>query len=335
MKHLRFKYRKENRPVDTLKLHPIVETIGFVEPDEVYKSELNYLGHYKEPVITENGMLLTLPECLIAALDMKLHSIDVRVIEGANEHAILRLINLDNRHIYRGSKTTLYKIIKLLQNHLWNDNDGRVWYNELPGDDINEKIGALVGYSPSTISNIKFIGEKNITYLEKVDDPDDKTNLAQAQVLVENERKLNNRKPNYSGVRIASSDGNAGGDDDSRPNPGKGDPQEDKTAKGDKGTEEKPPKKSKACKKPKPVIKDNLISFKVGFGDSGEYSLSDADGNLFMEHDGKSVGDVIIQDAEENNIDEELRFIILNTEGDWSFHVTATRLTNILKQKEV
>ncbi len=338
MKHPKFKYRDENRAVHTIMLHPIIEKIGFVEPDEVYKSELSYLGGCMLPVITENGMLLTKPECLIAALDMELHSIDVRVIEGANEHVLLRLINLDNRHIYRGSKKALYEVIKLLQNHLWNDKQGRAWYDELPGNNINEKIGALVGYSPSTISNIKFIGDKNITYLEKVDNPDSDMNLAQAKVLAEKEEKLNKRKPNYSGVLIGSTDGNAGGESNPGSNPETEEPQGGKTPEVGGKQGEKTPKKRKTCKKPsepKLIVKDKLLSFKVGFGDSGEYSLSETEGTQCMQHNGKPVGDVIIQEADENNIEEELRFIILNTEGDWSFHVTATRLTNILKQKEV
>lgn len=343
-------YRREKRRVESLRLHEIIENIGFVQPDNMYKAELKYLGIYKEIVVTEDGRCLNMPDILLAAIEMKVEYVDVLVIETESEHAWLRLINFDNRHIYRGSKKALYEVIKLLQNHLWNDKQGRAWYDELPGDNINEKIGALVGYKASTISNIKFIGDKNITYLEKVDDPESDMNMAQAKVLVENEGKMNDKNDNYSGQIISSLTGGNGvpisGEGEGSMNGNEGcDPTVEKTngnvaITGDHSTESdnKKPKSGKSSKKVKPkeaVVTDELTSFSIGYKDSGNYTLQFTDGAPEIIREGESIGNIKIAPGKNNNVKEELRYILLSTDGKWSFHILATRINNTIKQKEV
>jgi hypothetical protein len=349
MTKFEIKYSKQTRRVDSLRLHEILETIGFVPPDKMYKAELKYLGIYKEIVVTKDGRCLNMPDILLAAIEMKVEYVNVLVIETESEHAWLRLINFDNRHIYRGSKTTLYKIIKLLQNHLWNDNEGRAWYNELPGDGINEKIGALVGYSPSTISNIKYIGDNDITYLEKVDDPEFDMNLAQAKILVDSEKKMNTKNDNYSGQEI-SSFGEGCGDqtpvnDNNQTDGEVSDPTAGNTNGNGAITGEHPsepgnkkPKRRKSAKKAKPkeaVETDELTSFSVGYKKSGEYTLDFADDVPMIIHNGEPVGGVYIEPGGNNNVNEELRYVLLSKDNKWSFHIIATRINNIIKQKEV
>jgi len=179
-------FTKEKRNISDLIIHPIINKIGYLRPDDLYISDLKYFGTFKPVIITDANQYITLPEYIDAARQIGSDEIDVLVIKNTNDTDLLRLINFESRLNYQGNKVALFNIISILEWNLWNTASGRIWKDELPGNNINEKIGRLVGYKPSSISMIKYVGKINPKLLECIDDPESTLNFTQVNNMLQN-----------------------------------------------------------------------------------------------------------------------------------------------------
>lgn len=333
--------RRENRELISLSAHPIVATLGYLRPDDLYLNELKHFGLYKPVIITDDGLYISNPDYIDAALQLGEKNIDVIIIEGASNNDIIRLINFESRVAYRASKTLLYKTIKMLQEHLWNTPEGRVWAENIEGENIDKKIGSIVGYSGSLVALVKSIGKKDPTLLDRIDDPDGDMTLTKAKQQLLSEEQLNARKDNYADVRLTNLpegyeldsdeltdvDGVPDGDGCSR------EPEFDSI--GGMLEKDQPKVKNKKLAPVKIPCEAQLTSFSVGFGKYGDYSLNLDNGVPAILCNDKFAGLVSISAKGSNDVKEGLHFVIQNVELGWSFHVIGTRISKLINTQEV
>lgn len=341
-----FELQKDTRSVSSLKNHQLVEAMGYLKPDDLYISELGYLGLSKAPIITSDGYVLTLPDYIDAARKAGIPDMDVLILTGATANDLLRFVNFDARPWYRASKAILYKSIKVIQQHLWNTDEGKLWRQTIPGDNINEQIGYLVGYGPSTVSLVKAIGDANYSLLDRIDDPEGDMTLIRAQQVIKENAAQNNKKDNLDHFESTNLPEEAGDDDDLDGDIDKADLDETDN-EGD--TEVAPTKmpsptepagKSKSAKSRAPAkvkVKYDipLTAFSVGLGSYGDFTLDLKTGRPAMLHNDTLVGHVSLSDKGNNNPAEGIHYCIQAVDARWSFHVIATRITNIVKEEEV
>lgn len=342
----KFTFKQTSIKIGLLKKHKLVDEMGYLKPDELYVSQLSEIQLQKYPIVTEDSYYLTQPDFIEAMLALGTDEIEVLVIMGATINDLMKIINFESRPWYRASKSLLYKTVKTLQNHFWNSAEGRAWKESLPGDDINDTIGKLVGYSKSTISNIKFIGDKDYALLDKIDDPDEDMTLTRARLLIEQGEAMDRKKDNYSEYNDEK-------DEDLEPDdPGEGDdvdvpaPEEPEMRPGTPkplanaghsggGAKSVQHKKAERPKKEKVICDARLTSFSVSLGKYGDYTLDDSNGRTALIMNGKFAGFVYVDAEPSNNPNEKLQFIIQNPDEGWSFHVSATRIVKLLKKQEV
>ncbi|MFA6151021.1 MAG: hypothetical protein WC716_06865 [Chitinophagaceae bacterium] len=333
--------RRENRDLISLSAHPIVQALGYIRPDDLYIGELKYFGLIKPVIITDDDYYISNPDYIDAALQLGEKNIDVVVIEGASINDIIRLINFESRLAYRASKTLLYKIIKVLQEHLWNTPEGRVWAETIEGENIDKKIGLIVGYSGSTVALVKSIGKKDPTLLDRIDDPDGDMTLTKAMNQLKAEEDLNKRNDNYANERFTNLPPGydpeleelTGDDVEPDGDGGDGEPEFDSIG----GTLEKDPPKAKN-KKPAPIkipCDAQLTGFSVGFGKYGDFSLNLDNGTPAILLNDQFAGLVGITSKQTNDLKEGLHFVIQNAEVGWSFQVIATRISKLINTQEV
>ncbi len=333
---MKYSIKRSTKKLSEIKKHPLVDQMGYLRPDELYIEQLAEIGLYKAPLITEDGYYITLPDYIEASIQIGAKEIDVIVIEGCNGNDLLKIINFESRPWYRASKTILYKSIKTLQQHLWNTDEGRAWRDSLPGGDVNDVIGRLVGYSASTISLVKYIGENNYPLLDQVDDPDVDMTLSRANQIVKANLAINAKKDNYSDAfytNLASQNEddleNDMDEDEDHCN--------DPVDSADKGSEKIKPAGLKNGKPPKQkeIFNIPLTSFSVGLGQYGDYTLDMSTGSPAILYNDKFAGFVKIKPKQSNNPNEGLHFVMQNAEAEWSFHVIVSRINKLIKQQEV
>jgi hypothetical protein len=345
-----FELQQDKRDLSSLKNHIMVETMGYLKPDDLYISDVKFLGVYKRPIITDDGYVLTLPDYVDAARKAGVLAMEVLVLTGANSNDLLRIINFESRPWYRASKAILYKSIKVLQDHLWNTEEGRLWRESIEGEGVNEVIGYLVGYSASTVSLVKSIGNADYSLLDQIDDPESGMTLTKAQQVIKDNADLEAKKDKLEHVNLTNlpdvnegdddldddfqegdgsegdNDGGEGGDKD---NGTTGDPEPAKVKQAEKAVRGKKPAKQK-------VNYDvPLTSFSVGLGRYGDFTLDLKTGRPAMLYNDAFLGNVSISDKGHNNPAEGLHYVVQSVDVDWSFQVIATRITNIVKEEEV
>lgn len=325
-------FKQETARLCLLKKHTFIESMGYLKPDNFYTTEMWALRIPKYPVVID-GYYLTSPEYIQAMLDAGVDTIDVLRVENATMNDLLRIVNLESRPWYRASKSMLYKAIKTIQSHMWNTEEGRQWRSSLPGDDINDVIGKIVGYSGSMVSKVKKIGDWNYAYLDAMDDPESNYTISSAEYLMEAEKRIQSKKDNYAGEQWSDTEDNEIDIDDSNDSSSRID-KEGEVVEG--VSKNVTPRKTKAKQE---CIKQGadavLTSFHVGFGKYGDFTLN-LDGNTpaILMND-EFAGLVTIQPQKNNDLREGLHFIMQNADTGWSFHVIGTRISKLLKQKEV
>ena len=328
-----FTYERIVVKLSLLKKHPLVDQMGYLKPDDLYISELTDLKILKLPIITQDNYYLTLPDYVEAKKEIGDEEIEVVTINGATINDLLRIVNFESRPWYKASKSLLFKTIRTLQQHLWNTPDGKAWRDTLHGEDINSIIGQLVGYSGSTVSNIKYIGERDYSLLEMIDDPDVDMTLTRARFLIEQGEAMDKKKDNYSKLS----------EDDINDDQGEIEHDEDEEEFMDgesmstSVTKNCKPSKRKAEKEVAPNIGFDAVlkGFSVSFGKYGDYTLDLSTGEAVMLLNDAFVGVVSINPEKSNNINEKVHFIMQNADEGWSFHVTGTRIGKLLKKQEV
>ncbi len=346
-----FKLQQDTRNVSSLKNHQLVEAMGYLRPDDLYIADLTYLGTYKTPIVTDDGYVLTLPDYVDAARKAGIVDMDVLVITGATMNNLMRLINFESRPWYRASKSILYKSIKVLQNHLWNTEEGKQWRQTIKGDNINEQVGYLVGYGPSTVSLVKSIGDADYSLLDMIDDPESGMTLTKAMQVIKGNTEQNEKKDNLDHFESTNLPEEAGDDDDSDDNIDDDELDDDdlddtdndgdtKVAPAPKPGTAEPTGKSKSSKNKAPnkiKVKYDvpLTAFSVGLGSYGDFTLDLKTGRPAMLYNDTLVGPVSISDMGTNNPAEGLHYCIQGVDAKWSFQVIATRITNIVKEEEV
>lgn len=341
-----FTLQKDTRDVSSLKNHQLVETMGYLKPDELFISDLEYLGMYKLPIITDDGYILTMPDYVEAAIKISLSDIDVLVLVDATSNDLLRLINFESRPWYRSSKTILYKSIKVLQNHLWNTEDGKQWRQAIKGENINEVVGYLVGYSASTVSLVKSIGDADYALLDRIDDPEGNMTLTMAQQVIKGNAAINAKADNFEQVNITNLPFSDDDDDvdslgtDANDTPeGSGENNEagDMTSDppGDATDSTKNSLKNRKPRKVKSTCDIPLTGLIIGLGRYGDFTLDLKTGRPAILHNDRFAGHVSIVPSDSNNEDEALHFVVQSIDLKWSFQVIATRVTNIVKEEEV
>ena len=339
----KFTFKQTTIKLALLKKHKLVDEMGYLKPDELYVSQLSEILLQKYPIVTEDLYYLTQPDFIEAMLALGADEIEVLVITGATINDLMKIINFESRPWYRASKSLLYKTVKTLQNHFWNTTEGKAWKECLPGDDINEVIGALVGYSKSTISNIKFIGDRDYALLDKIDDPDEDMTLTRARLLIEQGETMDRKKDNYSEFNDEKGEDELDDEDEDVDGTTPEEPEMRPGTPGPflnsipLGTESKPAQPMKAAKpkKEKVICDAKLTGFSVSLGKYGNYTLDDSNGRTALIMNGKFAGFVHVDAEPSNNPNEKLQFIMQNPDEGWSFHVIATRIYKLLKKQEV
>lgn len=341
-----FELQKDTRSVSSLKNHQLVEAMGYLKPDDLYISELGYLGLSKAPIITSDGYVLTLPDYVDAARKAGIPDMDVLILTGASANDLLRFVNFDARPWYRASKAILYKSIKVLEKHLWNTDEGKLWRQTIPGENINEQIGYLVGYGQSTVSLVKTIGNADYSLLDRIDDPEGDMTLTKALRLIKDNTEQNGKNDNLGYVNETNLPD--GGDEEEQPdedddegdddlNEPIEDPQE-KTGEPSEGTEA--PSKGKSKKnakagKVKAKCDITLTAFTMGLGRYGDFTLDLKTSRPALLYNDALLGYVSITGKDTNDPNEGLHYVIQGVDARWSFQVIATRITNIVKEEEV
>ncbi|GAA4465480.1 hypothetical protein GCM10023093_17720 [Nemorincola caseinilytica] len=341
-----FELQKDTRSVSSLKNHQLVEAMGYLKPDDLYVSEFEYLGVYKMPIVTDDSYVLTLPDYVQAAREAGVGDLDVLVITKATVNDLLRLINFESRPWYRASKAILYKSIKVLEKHLWNTEEGKLWRQTIPGDNINEQIGYLVGYGQSTVSLVKTIGNADYSLLDRIDDPEGDMTLAKALRLIKDNTEQNGKNDNLGSVNVTNLPD--GSDEDEQPDEDddEGDedldePMEDPQEKTGESTEgaavasKGKSKKNAKAVKVKAKCDVTLTAFTMGLGRYGDFTLDLKTSRPALLYNDALLGYVSISGKDTNDPSEGLHYVIQGVDASWSFHVIATRITNIVKEEEV
>lgn len=315
--------------------------MGYLKPDDLYIADVKFLGVYKRPIISDDGYVLTLPDYVDAARKAGILDMEVLVLTNATANDLLRIINFDARPWYRASKAILYKSIKVLQQHLWNTDEGKVWRQTIPGQNINDQIGYLVGYGPSTVSLVKAIGDADYSLLDRIDDPEGDMTLTKAQRLIKDNAEQNGEKDNLDHFESTNLPEEAWDDDDSDDDIDEADNEEETEIDPTKITEAaEPAGKTKSTKNRAPAkvkVKYDipLTAFSVGLGRYGDFTLDLKTGRPALLYNNALVGHVSISDKGNNNPAEGIHYCIQGVDARWSFQVIATRITNIVKEEEV
>jgi len=342
-----FELQKDTRNLSSLKNHQMVEAMGYLKPDDLYISDVKFLGVYKTPIITDDSYVLTLPDYVEAARKAGILDMEVLVLTKATSNDLMRLINFESRPWYRASKAILYKSIKVLQNHLWNTAEGKQWREAIEGNGINDVIGYLVGYSGSTVSLVKSIGDADYSLLDQIDDPESGMTLTKAQQVIKDNVAQNDKKDNLDHFESTNLPEDAGDIDDLDDDDIDDDDLDDADNQGDtkiasitKPGPAEPTGKSKSTKNRAPAkikVKYDipLTAFSVGLGSYGDFTLDLKTGRPAMLYNDVLVGSVSISDMGTNNPAEGLHYSIQGIDARWSFQVIATRITNIVKEEEV
>ncbi len=340
-----FELQKDTRSVSSLKNHQLVEAMGYLKPDDLYVSELGYLGLSKAPIITSDGYVLTLPDYVDAARKAGIPDMDVLILTGATANDLLRFVNFDARPWYRASKAILYKSIKVLEKHLWNTDEGKLWRQTIPGDNINEQIGYLVGYGQSTVSLVKTIGNADYSLLDRIDDPEGDMTLTKALRLIKDNAEQDGKNDNLGYVNETNLPGEENDDDEEADD----DEDDDGIDEPTEHPEEKPGEptegvtttgRSKSRKNAKPgKVKAKcdvaLTGFTMGLGRYGDFTLDLKTSRPAILYNDALLGYVSITGKDTNDPSEGLHYVIQGADARWSFQVIATRITNIVKEEEV
>jgi hypothetical protein len=330
-----FTLERDKRSIASLHKHSLLSEIGYLRPDELYLSELRHLGLYKPIIVTEDGYYISDPEYIDAAIQLGEEYVEVTIIKGASVNDLIRLINFEFRMSYRASKVLLYKTIKMLEQHLWNTEEGKKWSEEIEGDSIDQKIGKLVGYSGSLVAQVKSVGRKDSALLDRIDDPEGDMTISKAIRQLAAEAQLNEKKDNYADVRYSNlplMEEEDNGHEGERSN------EEGFDEMGGALHENVPDKKPARNTKPRPVKAPcdvELMEFHVGFGKYGDFTLDLSSGIPAILCNDNFAGNVSITAKQSNDIDEGVHFVMQSKDLGWSFQVIATRMSKLVKKEEV
>jgi len=325
-----------------LREHEIVSKLGYLKPDEIYANGVKELNLPEFPIVTEDHFYLTSPDyidVLKAESDQYDREVEVFIVKGASINNLFQIVQFKSRPWYKASKSLLYKSVKVFQYHLWNTDEGRSWRDCLDGNDINEVLGKLFGYSASTISNVKAVGDYNYALLDQIDDPDANMTLTKALFLISEEKKLNSGKQKLSHVNLNNFEDEKEYDDVDTTDDIYEEEADDTSAdQSEKGNVKNGGEAKVTIENPKHLPTTsaiNLTSFSVGFGSIGEFHLDLSTGTPAILHNDQFAGLVTITPSRKNNPDEGVHFVLQNHDNGWGFQVVAKRMSRHVKTQEV
>lgn len=157
------KYKKEVIPLDLLKPNFIHEKLKF-SVDEYYAKEAARFNFYQCPVVTDDNVVLSNYNEVLAARANKIKEIEVIRVTGLEKDNWLRFISHD-AFFKNLDYPERYALIIELQAYLKENKRGIEWANELEGD-INEKIARVINYHKESVKLLKRIGSKDPRILE-------------------------------------------------------------------------------------------------------------------------------------------------------------------------
>ncbi len=164
-----FSYEQSLVSPGKLKIHPILEAIGYDQPDAMFTENIKFFNYLERPVVTEDGFVVTHPTDVIAAQNMKKKQIEIVTMKGATMDDVIRFISFKNVWVHGKSRRKIYELIKFLTNHLKNNKNGQEWAKELEGTKTRKKIATITKLSDGTIQNISRIGNNNPDFLDEID----------------------------------------------------------------------------------------------------------------------------------------------------------------------
>lgn len=199
-----FSYEQKFASPGKLKIHPILEAIGYDQPDAMFTENIKFFNYLERPVVTEDGFVVTHPTDVIAAQNMKKKQVEIVMMKGATVDDVIRFISFKNVWVHGRSRKNIYRLIEFLSNHLKNNENGKEWAKELAGSKTRKKIAAITGLSDGTIQNISRIGKNKPELLDEIDNG----NLTSSQVQEEiiGEAAMNARKV-HGGIKLSNKKG--------------------------------------------------------------------------------------------------------------------------------
>ncbi len=83
--------RKFVNPID-LKIHPLLNVIGFEQPDNFFTEHANHFNYLERSVITEDMFAITHPTDVLAAQQLEKDKIEVVIMKGATIHDVIKFV---------------------------------------------------------------------------------------------------------------------------------------------------------------------------------------------------------------------------------------------------
>ncbi len=121
-------------------------------------------------ICTTNKDVLHNFEAVETAMRMGLKEMEVTMLDIDSDAAI-QVISFKNMR-RRLSRLQQAELIASLRKYMNETEAGKIWKEEVPGEEINRKIGFLVGYSYGMINQLERIYKYNPDLLSKIDDGD-------------------------------------------------------------------------------------------------------------------------------------------------------------------
>jgi hypothetical protein len=135
--------------------------------------EVKQLKRYNLPpgqvIATADNSVLYNWEAIEHAKKVGMKKIAVAVIEGLDEDDVIQIVSVKNMR-KKLSRYQLAELIIELRAYLDENPSGKAWKDEIPGNNVIEKVAFLLGYSYGMTASIQKIYKYNPGLLKKIDE---------------------------------------------------------------------------------------------------------------------------------------------------------------------
>jgi len=176
--------RKFVNPLD-LKIHPLLNVIGFEQPDNFFTEHANHFNYLERSVITEDMFAITHPTDVLAAQQLNKDKIEVVIMKGATIHDVIKFISFKDVWQHGKSRKKIFDMITFLTDHLTQTVEGKAWAKELNGKKTRQKVAGVMNVSDGTVKNVSRIGKNDPEMLDKIDNGEMTSTDAKEQIVSE------------------------------------------------------------------------------------------------------------------------------------------------------
>lgn len=195
-----FVYEPATVSVKSLKIHPLLDIIGYDFPDDIFIERTNYFKFYERCVITEDGLAITHPTDLLAAQRSGVKEMEVVVMKNAFLNDVIDFISFKNVWKHGKSRRKIFEMAKFLTGYVMQkDKEWKAKFNSTKTRGI---VAEIMGISDGTVQAITSIGKKDESLLDKIDNKE--TNSTKAISLIKLSKPTNEDNTIESRKRYAN-----------------------------------------------------------------------------------------------------------------------------------